>query len=205
MRYPKNSIFIDSLAGGNRYPVLVPAKTQNMETLIEKLYNNNVIFSYYGFVDHSVLQEVLRITKSKLEIQHESPVVISRVQDVLHNCVENIISHNFYPEDERVHYKSLLVVSRQGGDYEVDTLNVVNETQRNRIESQLKILASKTREQFLEMKTQSQLTGYHEVNQHLLSLFLRADHHECGFKPLDNYFLFNIGLRISTVGETVPA
>ena len=50
----------------------------NMETLTEKLYNNNVIFSYYGFIDHTVLEQVLRITRSKLESQHESLLVITR-------------------------------------------------------------------------------------------------------------------------------
>ncbi|KAK6020969.1 hypothetical protein OSTOST_13369, partial [Ostertagia ostertagi] len=38
-----------------------------MSTLIENLHNNNVIFSYYGFIDDKVLGEVLQITKSKLE------------------------------------------------------------------------------------------------------------------------------------------
>ena len=51
-----------------------------METLIEKLYNNNVIFSYYGFIDHSVLDQVLLITRSKLENNNESILVITRVQ-----------------------------------------------------------------------------------------------------------------------------
>ena len=70
-----------------------------MQSLTEKLYNKNVIFSYYGFIDNSVLEQVLRITKSKLEINGESQPIVARVYDAINNCVENIIEHNFFPGD----------------------------------------------------------------------------------------------------------
>ena len=174
-----------------------------METLIEKLYNNNVIFSYYGFVDQSVLQEVLRITRSKLENSGEPMLTITRVHDVLNDCVANIIQHNFYPDDSRVHYKSLLVVSRQEHEYEVDTLNVVNEEQKKRIEKQLGLFKSKSRDQLKKMRLQCQLNAAPEINEHLIALLMRADQYECSFKPLESHFLFNIGLKISTVNEPV--
>jgi hypothetical protein len=175
-----------------------------METLIEKLYNNNVIFSYYGFVDTSVLSQVLRITRSKLESGNESLLVITRVQEVLNDCVQSIIQHNFYPDDARLHYKSLLVVSRQDTDYEVDTLNVVNAEQKARITEQLNFLASKSREQLRKLKLQCQLqSGTVPVTEEIVSLLLRADHYDCSFKPNDVNHLFNISLRISTVSEPV--
>jgi hypothetical protein len=174
-----------------------------METLIEKLYNNNVIFSYYGFVDHSVLQEVLRITRSKLESSNESLLIITRVHDVLNDCVENIIKHNFYPDDNRVHYKSLLVVSRQDADYEVDTLNVVNAEQKQRIEKQLHQLSAKSREQLKRMRVQCQVNNSTDVNEHFIALLVRADQYDCAFKPMNENYLFNIGLKINTVSEPV--
>lgn len=175
-----------------------------METLIEKLYNNNVIFSYYGFVDHSVLDQVVKITRSKLESGNESLLVITRVQEVLNDCVENIISHNFYPDDTKVHYKSLLVVSRQDADYEVDTLNVVNEAQKARITEQLSVVASKTREQLKKLRIDCQLQGAAApVNENLVALLVRADQYECAFRPINEHHLFNISLRISTVPEPV--
>ncbi len=175
-----------------------------METLIEKLYNNNVIFSYYGFIDESVLGQVLRITKSKLENHNESVMVITRVQEVLSDCVETIIRHNFYPDDTKLHYKSLLVVSRQDNEYEVDTLNVVNAEQKSRIQEQLAFLSSKSREQLKKLRVQCQLdSDTVPVNEELIALLLRADHHECSFKDNHGHSLFNISLRISTVPEPV--
>ena len=175
-----------------------------METLIEKLYNNNVIFSYYGFVDHKVLNQVLQITRSKLESNNESLLVITRVQEVLNDCVENIISHNFYPDDNKVHYKSLLVVSRQDSDYEVDTLNVVNTLQKDRIAEQLAAVSTKTRDQLKKLRVECQIKGSDSaVNEQIVALLVRADHHECTFRPLNEHFLFNISLRISTVPEPV--
>jgi hypothetical protein len=94
-----------------------------METLIEKLYNNNVIFSYYGFIDHTVLSQVLKITGSKLESQNEEPVVVRRVQEALSDCVENII----------------------------DTLNVINSHQKKVIDRQLEFLNSHSRQELKEV------------------------------------------------------
>jgi hypothetical protein len=92
-----------------------------MESLIESLYNNNVIFSYYGFIDDGVLNEVLRITRAKLAGINEPPPLIERVENAIRDCIDNIIHHNFYPDDERVHYKSLIVVSRQEDHYLINT------------------------------------------------------------------------------------
>lgn len=173
-----------------------------METLTEKLYNNNVIFSYYGFVDKSVLEQVLRITRSKLESQQESLLVTTRVQEVLNDCVENIIMHNFYPDDHKFHYKSLLVVSKQENDYEVDTLNVVNDEQKTRISEQLSMLSSKTREQLKKLRLQCQMAEAESgINEQIVALLVRADRYECSFKKVDEHHLFNISLRIHTVPE----
>lgn len=175
-----------------------------METLTEKLYNNNVIFSYYGFIDRTVLSQVLQITRSKLESGNESLLVISRVQELLNDCIESIISHNFYPDDDKLHYKSLLVVSRQENDYEVDTLNVVNAAQKKLLDEQLAIVATKSRDQLKKLRLQCQLENADgHINEKIIALLARADHHECAFKPLNEHFLFNISLRISTVSEAV--
>src|SRR4051812_32192293 len=123
-----------------------------MNTLIENLYNNNVIFSYYGFIDNSVLNQVLQITKSKLETNNESPLIVEKVHNAINECVENVIKHNFYPDDARVHYKSLIVVSKQQGHYLIDSINVINSAQKDTIHEQLNYLQSRTREELLDMK-----------------------------------------------------
>src|SRR5688572_5099784 len=129
-----------------------------MKTLIENLHDNNVIFSYYGFIDNSVLTEVLQITKSKLEGNNEPPVLVDRVHDAINNCVDNIIKHNFYPDDERVHYKSLLVVSKQEDHYLIDTINVVNSAQKDTLNEQLKYLHSRSKEEIKQLKNSTLLT-----------------------------------------------
>ncbi len=101
-----------------------------MRTLIEDLYANNVIFSYYGFIDNSVLTEVLQITKSKLEGSGENKTVVMRIIDAINECVQSIIKHNFFPYDVMLHYKSLLVVSKKESSYLIDAINVVNDSQK---------------------------------------------------------------------------
>ena len=170
-----------------------------MKTLIENLHDNNVIFSYYGFIDASVLNEVLLITKSKLESNNESAIVVERVSDAINNCVDNIIKHNFYPDDERVHYKSLLVVSKQKDCYLIDTINVVTSTQKETLNEQLQYINSRTKEEIKDLKSNLLLSNSVKVGTGFIDLVLKADNCECTFKDLDTNSLFNINFRINSL------
>lgn len=171
-----------------------------MSTLIENLHNNNVIFSYYGFIDDSVLNEVLQITKSKLEGNNENPAVVGRVHNAINECVDNIIKHNFYPDDSRVRYKSLLVISKQQNDYLIDTINVVNAMQKENINQQLSFLNSRTKEELAALKSKSLLQSNQlPVATGLVDLVLKADNCDCTFKDLESNSLFNINFKINSL------
>jgi hypothetical protein len=174
-----------------------------MESLIEKLYHNNVIFSYYGFIDDGVLNEVLRITRAKLAGINEPPALIERVHNAINDCIDNIIHHNFYPDDERVHYKSLIVVSRQDDHYLIHTLNVVNDIQKSAIDRQLHLLEAKSRDELLTMRSTGVLNDNDGVNQRLVDLVLKSDNCDCTFRALNENYLFNINFKIASVPEPV--
>jgi len=172
-----------------------------MGTLIENLHNNNVIFSYYGFIDDKVLGEVLQITKSKLEGNNEDPAIVGRVHDAINECVDNVIKHNFYPDDDQVRYKSLLVVSKQQNNYLIDTINVVNSLQKESINEQLNFLNSRSKEELLALKSKSILAPDHtpKVGKGLIDLVLKADNCDCTFKDLEANYLFNINFKINSL------
>jgi hypothetical protein len=173
-----------------------------MDTLIEDLHNNNVIFSYYGFIDDKVLNEVLLITKSKLEGNNEAPVIVDRVYDAINECVDNIIKHNFYPDDARVRYKSLLVVSKQHNDYLIDTINVINSLQKQTISEQLDYLHTRSKDELVTLKSKNLMqanTDTMVVGSGLIDLVLKADNCDCTFKDLDSNYLFNINFKINSV------
>ncbi|MBL7931769.1 MAG: hypothetical protein JNL60_07705 [Bacteroidia bacterium] len=170
-----------------------------MSTLIENLHNNNVIFSYYGFIDNSVLNEVLQITKSKLEGNNEKPMIIGKIHDAISECVDNIIKHNFYPDDERVRYKSLLVVSKQQGDYSIDTINVVNSHQKESINQQLDYLHSKSKDELSAIRSKNIIQAENTNSMGLVDLLLKADTCDCTFKNIDSNYLFNINFKISSM------
>jgi hypothetical protein len=173
-------------------------QTENLE-LIENLHDNNVIFSYYGFIDTNVLNEVLQITKSKLEGINESPLVVTRVYDAINECVDNIIKHNFYPDDSRVHYKSLLVVSKNNEHYLIDTINVVNDMQKETISEQLNYLNTRTKEEIVALKLKGKNpNNAFELGDGLIDLVLKADNFGCTFKNLDRNYLFNINFKINS-------
>jgi hypothetical protein len=172
-----------------------------MKTLIENLHDNNVIFSYYGFIDESVLGEVLQITKSKLEGNNELPAIVNRVHDAINECVDNIIKHNFYPDDARVRYKSLLVVSKQDNEYLIDTINVVNSLQKKIISEQLDYLHSRTKEELIALKSRviMEKNSNVAVGSGLIDLVLKADNCDCTFKDLETNCLFNINFKINSL------
>lgn len=171
-----------------------------MKSLIENLYNNNVLFTYYGFIDESVLTQVLQITKSKLEGFGEPAETITKVYNAINECVDNIIKHNFYPDDERVHYKSLLVVSKQDDHYLVGTINVINSSQKEIINQQLDFLRDRSEEELIKLKSRSILhtdTSTVLVNTGLVDLVLKADRWECTFKEDGTNHLLNINYKVN--------
>lgn len=172
-----------------------------MKTLTEELHDNNVIFSYYGFIDESVLTEVLRITKSKLEGNKEPLEIVQKVSTVLSDCVDNIIKHNFYPDDSRVKYKSLLAVSKQGKVYSIDTINVVNDEQKKIIDENLTYLTSGSKEELGAIKSQKLMntSGTDTIAvPGLIELVLKADGWKANFKKTENKFLFNLHFDITS-------
>ena len=170
-----------------------------MKTLVESLYNNNVVFSYYGFIDESVLSQILQITKSKLETNRESAATISRVTNAIAACGENIAKHNFYPDDAKVKYKSLLVISAKENKYCVDTINVVNAEQKAVIQAQLDYLNNCTPETLKALKSNPDHAGANTttlLGTGLLTLVIKADEWACTFKEDNQHFLFNINYCI---------
>ena len=169
-----------------------------MKTLIENLYNNNVVFSYYGFIDESVLTQILQITNSKLKSNHDSPNTVQKVLNAIAECGENIIKHNFYPDDAKVKYKSLLVISAKENKYCVDTINVVTSEQKAVIQSQIDFINNRTPEQIKALKMNPLEGGPTTtlVGTGLLNLVMKADDWACTFKEDNEHFLFNINYCI---------
>ncbi|MEO6304199.1 MAG: DUF6272 family protein [Bacteroidia bacterium] len=173
-----------------------------MRSLSEILYTNNVLFSYYGFIDSKVLTQVLNITQSKLESNKENIVVIKRVYNAINECVENVIKHNFFPEDALLHYKSLLLVSIGEKSYLIDTINVVNTKQKQAIIEKLNFLNSKTKEELLKIKSEiisnSQYSEVSTAGLGLVDLVLKTNDFNFHFKEYQENFLFSINFKINT-------
>lgn len=170
-----------------------------MKTLIENLYDNNVIFSYYGFIDEPVLNQILQITSNKLATIKESPEVIKRVSDAIYECGINIIKNNFYPDEAKVKFKSLLVISKHENNYLIDTINFVNSNQKESIDEQIKFLQNCSEEELNELKKKGANANLNHVvvSSGLLDLVLKADDWGCTFKEVNGSFLFNINYVIN--------
>ncbi|MDO9001667.1 MAG: DUF6272 family protein [Bacteroidota bacterium] len=173
-----------------------------MRTLTEVLYTNNVLFSYYGFIDSKVLTQVLNITRSKLESNNESIVVVKRVYSAINECVENIIKHNFFPGDALLNYKSLLLVSMGDKSYSIDTINVVNSKQKAAIIEKLNFLQTKTKEELLAIKSKlisdSSNMDDSDNGLGLVDLVLKTNNFKFDFKEYNENFLFSINFKINT-------
>ena len=174
-----------------------------MKSLTEELYTNNVLFSYYGFIDKSVLDEVLRVTKNKLETNKESSIIINRVCDAIRDCIQNIIDHNFFPDGAILNYKSLIVVSYQFESYSINTINVINDLQKESINDQLSFLNSKSKEELVILKSEilaksKQQFMPNSAGLGLLDLLLKTDNCDYSFKNYHANFLFNIHFNIKT-------
>ncbi len=174
-----------------------------MYTLTERLYKNNVLLSYYGFFDASVLEQVLEIARKKMDDYSEPEPVIKKVSGAIGECVGNIIEHNFFPGDAILNYKSLLLVSVQNKSYSIDTINVINEIQKRSINKQLEFLQSKSEEELESLRGMILRNDRHPLNTGialgLIELILGADSCNYRFKDYGPNFLFNINFEIGAL------
>jgi hypothetical protein len=172
-----------------------------MKLLSEDLYQNNVLFSYYGFIDNSVLNHVLSIAKTKLAQNKESVVVINRVYNTINESIENIIKHNFFPDQNMLQYKSLLLIVSDNGFYEINTVNVINEKQKEKIDSQLSAMSKMSKDE-LKIAKSSILSNklYSEVataGLGLIDMFIKTDAHHFGIAPYKENYLFKINFKVN--------
>ncbi|MES2512594.1 MAG: DUF6272 family protein [Bacteroidota bacterium] len=173
-----------------------------MWSFSELLYKNNVLFSYYGFIDHTILNEVLKVTKHHLTVENESVIVSKRLHNAINECVENIIKHNFFPKEQMADYKSLIVISKEDGFYVVDTINVVNAHQKEIINKQLNFITSKSKDELKVIKgeiiSNNQYSEAATAGLGMVDMVLRTDDCIYGFKSYQSNFLFNIHFKINT-------
>lgn len=172
-----------------------------MKLLSEDLYQNNVLFSYYGFIDSSVLNHVLSIAKNKLIQNNESLVVINRVYNTINESIENIIKHNFFPDQNILQYKSLLLIVNDNGFYEINTVNVINQKQKEKIDSQLQKMSKMSKEELKEAKTNilsnKQYSEVATAGLGLIDMLIRTDASDYGIAPYKENYLFKINFKVN--------
>lgn len=176
-----------------------------MKLLSEYLYQNNVLFSYYGFVDNSVLNHVLSIAKTKLTQRNESVVVINRVYNTINESIENIIKHNFFPDKNILQYKSLLLIVNDSGCYQINTVNVINQRQKEKIDTQLNAMGKMTKEELKLAKTNilsnKQYSEVATAGLGLIDMFIRTDDHKFEIAPYKENYLFNINFKVNKLSK----
>ncbi|MBS1651992.1 MAG: hypothetical protein JSU07_08300 [Bacteroidetes bacterium] len=172
-----------------------------MSSLSEILYKNHIIFSYFGYIDNMVLNEILKLTKDKLIKNKESVLTTNRVYNAINECVENIIKHNIFSDDNKVYYKSLILISTHSNAYQIDTINLINENQYNEITEKLKLITSKNKEELKHIKTEiisnNQYSNVSTAGLGLIDMLLKADEFLYRFnKQEDSKILFNMHFKI---------
>lgn len=168
----------------------------------EFFYTHNVLFSYYGHIDKDILNQALKIINLCLKKNKESLLVSRRLYNTINECVENIIKHNFFPDEGVMDYRSLLLVSKEDNHYLVDTINIVNVRQKESIHQKLDHLTSKNKEDLRNMKldiiSNKQYSEVSTAGLGLLDMILKSDGYQYHFKNYDSDFLFNINFKINS-------
>ncbi len=173
-----------------------------MNSLINTLYKNNVIINYYGYIDTLMLNQILKITQNNLSYFKESVVVTKRIYNAINECVENIIKHNFFPAEDMLHYKSLLLIVKHKDHYQINTINVINENQKNKIIHQFENVLNKSKEELKEIKaniiSNKQYSEVATAGLGLVDMVIKTDGCNIEFNNYQNNYLFNINFKINS-------
>jgi hypothetical protein len=174
-----------------------------MQDLSLELYKENVIVTYFGYINIEVLNEFLKLTRDKLTALNESILVVKRVYNVINECLENIIKHNFYPEGLMVNYKALILIAKHDNEIHIDTINIINKDQRLIIEQRFQSLIGKSTEELKALKAQTisnhQYSEVVTAGLGIIDMVSRSDGFSFKFNDYTNgNFLFNMHFKINS-------
>jgi hypothetical protein len=179
--------------------------SNNMLELSDSLKRADILLSYCGTLDRSVLQAILNIAKNRLSFIKENPETVKKVYNAINDTLENTIIHNNYKELDTSIYKPLkniFLITRNNSYYTVASGNFIYPQREAILKELLDKINSLTKEElqkaYNETLAKGELTPIVSAELGFLDLALKSDSKLAySFNHKDGNVFFSLSISIN--------
>ncbi len=170
-------------------------------SLVDTIRGTDVMFSYCGSINRRLLTELLKATRNRLIYFKENQKITNRVYNAINETAENFIIHGEEAHINAAESKLLLVITANDTGYSIITGNLINEIQKNGLESKLQYLLGLSFDEkkllFSGTLKNSIFSERDTAGLGLIDIAIKADNMEYAFQPKDGKFFYILNIRIN--------
>lgn len=179
--------------------------SSNMLDLSDSLKRADILLSYCGTLDRSVLQAILNIAKNRLAFINEKPETVKRVYDAINDTLENTIIHNNYKEnDNRVFMplKNIFIITRNTNHYSVSSGNFIKPERKEALKAVLDKVNTMTKEElkqaYQNALTKDDLSPFDTAELGFIDMAIKSDSKlEYAFNHKNDDVFFSLSISIN--------
>lgn len=190
---------------------LKPMLSNSIDKLYQSMERDHAMVSFKGEVTADLLNSVLQVMESKLDVLEKSNRLRKKVYNVLVECLQNLYHHNdgvgsFRDSNNSSHpikNTSILIISNQEDHYEVKTGNMVSSEKANELEAKLeninKLDKVQLREYYKTILNEGQLSSKGTAGLGLIDIARKSGNKlDYEFIPIDrNLSFFCLNVKIN--------
>lgn len=179
--------------------------SNNMLELSDSLKRADILLSYCGTLDRSVLQAILNIAKNRLAFINEKPETVNRVYDAINETLENTIIHANYTEDENSVFmplKNIFLITRNTDHYSVASGNFIKPERETALKSILEKVNSISQEElkkaYQTVLSRGELSAINTAELGFIDMALKSDSKlEYTFNHKNGDVFFSLSIAIN--------
>lgn len=179
--------------------------SSNMLELSDSLKRADILLSYCGTLDRSVLQAILNIAKNRLAFINEKPETVKRVYNAINDTLENTIIHRNYIEDDNSVFmplKNIFLITRHTNHYSVASGNFIKADREKALKAVLDKVNSMSKDElkqaYQDTLSKGELSPINSAELGFIDMALKSDAKlEYAFNHKNGDVFFSLSISIN--------
>jgi NhaP-type Na+/H+ and K+/H+ antiporter len=179
--------------------------SSNMLELSDSLKRADILLSYCGTLDRSVLQAILKIAKNRLAFINEKPETVKRVYNAINDTLENTIVHSNYKEDDNSVFmplKNIFLITKNTHNYCVASGNFIKPEREASLKAVLEKVNSMSKDElkqaYQQVLSKGELSPFDTAEIGFIDMALKSDAKlEYTFNHKNGEIFFSLSITIN--------
>lgn len=176
--------------------------SSNMLELSDSLKRADILLSYCGTLDRSVLQAILNIAKNRLAFINEKPETVKRVYNAINDTLENTIIHSNYKDSVFMPLKNIFLITRHTNHYSVASGNFIKAEREEALKAVLDKVNSMSKDElkqaYKDTLSKGELSSIDSAELGFIDMSLKSDAKlEYAFNHKNGDVFFSLSISIN--------